>query len=106
MMRGYTQQQVADLADIQVSVLSKIEPGVIKAPTMTILMRLCRALGIPIQAAYHSITGSPMPEVTDGPVSTLDPDVLVMARRLQGIPTEHRVHLYRVLRAGLGDLYA
>ncbi|MEW2403289.1 XRE family transcriptional regulator [Streptomyces sp. NPDC046862] len=55
--RGLTLQQLADAADVSVSMLSSVERGQ-KAPTITVLARIAEGLGVPLPELVAEFTDS------------------------------------------------
>ncbi len=49
---GFTQEQLADKADISVDFLSLVERG-INAPSFESLDKLAKALGVPVRELFH-----------------------------------------------------
>lgn len=70
LMRDMTQEQLAEIADISVEYVSKIERGSTKSPpSWVVLSRLAEALRVEIVKSEKSWTLRPQPSIPNPPKS-------------------------------------
>lgn len=95
--RGLTQQQLAEVLGVDRTSIAKYETG--QLPSAEVILRLAEYFSVSVDYLCERSQGAPMQAENDA-----ERDLLVMFRKTDGIPAQHRAEITRYIESTI-DMY-